>query len=212
MAQAAAGIESVVGGLHFPTSLTFDDEGVAYVAESGLPFGGAPRGGRIWRIEGEEKTLLAEGLSPPVNGLAFHDGMLWITEGGHPSRISKLSPAGGDPQVILNRLPGPGNYQTNMVAFGPDGKLYFSQGAMTNLGIIGLDAYDLGWLKLLPHEHDLPGLEIELKEVSVETPDPFKRGQNGAHRSLHAVGDGAAGRHADQAVAAMHLRDDALRP
>jgi glucose/arabinose dehydrogenase len=175
--QLAATLEVVADGLHFPTSLTFDDTGTPYVAESGLPFGGAPRGGRIWRLDGDARTLLAEGLNPPVNGLTYHDGMLYVTEGGHPSRISRLSPDGGELETIVDGLPGPGNYQTNMVAFGPDGKLYFSQGAMTNTGIIGLDAYDLGWLRLLPHEHDLPGLEIELRDVAVETPDPFNEGR-----------------------------------
>jgi glucose/arabinose dehydrogenase len=63
-----------------------------------------------------------------------------------------------------------------MVAFGPDGRLYFSQGAMTNTGIIGLDAYDLGWLKRLPHMHDLPGLDVVLDGAAVETRDPFHDG------------------------------------
>ena len=117
-----------------------------------------------------------EGLHPPVNGLTYHDGFLYITEGGHPARILRLPVAGGEPETVLDGLPGPGNYQTNMVAFGPDGKLYFSQGAMSNTGIIGLDAYDLGWLGRLPHEYDLPGLEIELGDVSVETDDPFNPG------------------------------------
>jgi glucose/arabinose dehydrogenase len=60
-----------------------------------------------------------------------------------------------------------------MLAFGPDGKLYFSQGAMTNTGIIGLDAYELGWLKRLPHAHDIPGCEVVLAGVTVETPNPL---------------------------------------
>jgi glucose/arabinose dehydrogenase len=44
---------------------------------------------------------------------------------------------------------------------------------MTNSGIVGLDAYELGWLRRLPHAHDLPGYEIELAGVNVETPDPL---------------------------------------
>jgi glucose/arabinose dehydrogenase len=75
--------------------------------------------------------------------------------------------------VILDDLPGPGNYHTNMVAFGPDGKLYFSQGAMTNTGIVGLDAYELGWLRRLPHAHDLPGYDIVLTGLNVETDNPL---------------------------------------
>jgi glucose/arabinose dehydrogenase len=157
----------------FPTSLTFDTSGIAYIAESGLPFGGAAPGGRIWRLEPNgTRTLLLEGLRPPVNGLTFHAGSLFISEGGHPGRISRLDPD-GTWTTILDGLPGPGNYHTNMIAFGPDQRLYFSQGAMTNTGIIGLDAYELGWLKRLPHAHDIPGYDVVLTGVNVETPNPL---------------------------------------
>lgn len=151
-----------------------------YVAESGLPFAGAPPGGRVLRVEPDgNRTLLAAGLRPPVNGLTHHDGALYISEGGHPARIARLDLADESvvPETILDDLPGPGNYHTNMVVFGPDGRLYFSQGAMTNLGIIGLDAYELGWLRRLPHAHDLPAYELELTGVNVETEDPFNPGQ-----------------------------------
>jgi glucose/arabinose dehydrogenase len=168
--------ELVADGLTFPTSLTFNEAGEAYVAESGLPFGGALTGGRIWRLtEGGRRLLLAEGLRPPVNGLTFHRGSLYVSEGGHPGRISRLDPDGRQ-TVIVDNLPGPGNYHTNMVVFGPDGKLYFSQGAMTNTGVVGLDAYELGWLQRLPHAHDLPGYDIVLAGVNFETEDPLSDG------------------------------------
>jgi glucose/arabinose dehydrogenase len=75
--------------------------------------------------------------------------------------------------VLVDGLPGPGDYHTNMVAAGPDGWLYFSQGAMTNSGIVGLDAYDIGWLGRLPEGHDLPGYDITLAGVNAETADPL---------------------------------------
>jgi glucose/arabinose dehydrogenase len=173
-------LEPVANGLCFPTSLTFDYGGTAYVAEAGLPFGGAPSGGRIWRLplDGRQHTLLAQGLRPPVNGLTFHEGCLYVSEGGHPGRISRLE-LNGKRTVLLDNLPGPGNYHTNMVAFGPDGKLYFSQGAMTNTGIVGLDAYELGWLRRLPHAHDVPGHDVVLAGVEVDTINPLE-GKPGA--------------------------------
>jgi sugar lactone lactonase YvrE len=165
-------IEVLAEGLHFPTSLTFDDEGNAYVTESGLPFAGAPPGGRVWRLhDGGERTLLADGLQPPVNGLVWHDGALIVSEA---NRITRLTADGGR-TTILDRLPGPGNYHTNMVVIGPDGWLYFSQGAMTNLGIVGLDAYEVGWLRRLPHSYDLPGYDVILAGVNAETANPLER-------------------------------------
>ncbi|HEX4812614.1 MAG TPA: hypothetical protein VFV66_07650, partial [Nonomuraea sp.] len=162
----------VCAGLHCPTSLAAGEDGTMYVAESGLPFGGAPPGGRIWRVAPSgERTLLAGGLAAPVTGLCRHDGHLYVSEGG-AGRISRLD-AAGRRTTVVDGLPGPGNYHTNMPVVGPDRKLYFSQGAMSNLGVIGLDAYELGWLKRLPHAHDVPGLDVALTGVNVTTPDPL---------------------------------------
>lgn len=174
--DAAQEWEVVVEDLNFPTGLTFDDQGQMYVCESGLPFGGAPPGGRVWKIGKHDRELLLDGLRPPVNGVTFHDGFLYVTEAGHPSRILRLDLASREQQTVVDGLPGPGNYQTNMVAFGPDEKLYFSQGAMTNTGVIGLDAYDLGWLKLLPHQCDVPGLEIVVRHLEFVTEDQREGG------------------------------------
>jgi glucose/arabinose dehydrogenase len=163
-------------GLHFPTSLAFDDEGVPWIAESGLPFGGAPPGGRIRRVTGKTSETLLTDLRFPVNGLCFHDGAFYISEGGYPGRISRWVPdgkRGGERVTVLDGLPGLGNYHTNMAVVGPDDKLWFSQGAMTNSGIIGLDAYELGWLGRLPHNCDVPGYEVELAGVNSETVNPL---------------------------------------
>jgi glucose/arabinose dehydrogenase len=176
--------QEVAAGLHFPTSLTFDPAGVAYVAESGLPFDGAPPGGRIWRLDANgTRQLLADGLAPPVNGLTYHNGALWVSEAGPPGRISRLE-LDGRKTVVIDGLPGPGNYHTNMVAFGPDGLLYFSQGAMTNSGVVGLDAYQLGWLGRLPHDHDVPGFDLVLTGINAETADPL--GGQGARATTGA--------------------------
>jgi len=164
--------ESAVDDLNFPTSVSFGEDGEAYIAESGLPFGGAPPGGRIWRVKDGERELLIEGLRPPVNGVTYHQGALYVTESGYPSRIFRHDLASGEQTDVVTGLPGPGNYQANMVAFSPDGKLYFSTGAMTNTGVIGLDAYDLGWLKLLPHEHDVPGYDVVVRHQEFTTDDP----------------------------------------
>jgi glucose/arabinose dehydrogenase len=181
--------ESVAEGLDFPTSAAFADDGTLYVAESGLPFGGARPGGRLVRIgsDGSCKSVLEE-LRAPVNGLAWHDGGFYISEGGFPGRISRWTP-GGDRLTILDNLPGRGNYHTNMVAVGPDGWLYFSQGAMTNSGVVGLDAYDLAWLKQLPHPSDLPGFDVTLAGEVFDTSDPFAPGQRATTAAFAPFGD-----------------------
>lgn len=162
----------VLSGLDFPTSLAFDGGGGIYVAESGLPFAGAKPGGRIWLLsDSGQRTLVAENLAPPVTGLCWHEGSLYVSEGG-AGRISRID-SDGSRTVIVDGMPGPGNYHTNMTVVGPDRKLYFSQGAMANLAIIGLDAYELGWLKRLPHAHDIPGFDVVLAGTDVTTPNPL---------------------------------------
>jgi len=175
-AAQAARLELLADGLSFPTSLAFDDAGTLFVAEAGLPFAGAPPGGKVWRLRPDgRRDLVAEQLRPPVNGLAWHAGCLYAS-GGDVGYVRRIQPDGSQ-TVILDQLPGPGNYHTNMVAFGPDGKLYFSQGAMTNTGIVGLDAYELGWLRRLPHPHDLPGYDIVLTGENVATRNPLAADQ-----------------------------------
>ena len=165
--------EVVSSGLDFPTSIVFDEQGLAYVAESGLPFGGAGPGGRVRRLDGADPagTIVADGLAHPITGLCWHGGSLYVSEGG-AGRITRVGPD-GTRTAVVDGMPGPGNYHTNMAVVGPDEKLYFSQGAMANLGIIGLDAYELGWLRRLPHAHDIPGLDITLTGENVTTRNPF---------------------------------------
>jgi glucose/arabinose dehydrogenase len=164
----------VLGGLDFPTSIAFDADGGVFVAESGLPFAGATPGGRVWWLPDEHsgrRTLVADGLAAPVTGLCWHEGWLYVSEGG-AGRISRIG-SDGTRTVVVDGMPGPGNYHTNMTVVGPDRKLYFSQGAMSNLGIIGLDAYELGWLRRLPHSHDIPGFDVVLAGTDVTTTNPL---------------------------------------
>jgi glucose/arabinose dehydrogenase len=73
----------------------------------------------------------------------------------------------------LDNLPDLGNYHTNIAAIGPDEKIYFSQGALTNLGVIGMDPYQLGWLGQPPHNCDLPGYSVTLNGQTFETENPL---------------------------------------
>ncbi len=166
-------LELVADSLTFPSSLTISDEGVIFIGESGVPFCDGAPSGRVWRLhESGSRELVADELGRPLNGVTWHDDALFVSVGDDPGRIERID-ADGSRRVIVDDLPGPGNYHVNMTVFGPDGKLYFSQGSMTNMGIIGLDAYELGWLKRLPHAHDIPGSDITLTGFDATSPDPF---------------------------------------
>jgi len=181
--------ELVADGLEFPSSLAFDDRGAIYVAETGLPFGGGRAGGRIVRLEAGARRVVVDNLRAPLTGLVWHAGALYVSEGGHPARIARIDPADGRATTIVDGLPGPGNYHVGMVAFDREGWMYFAQGAMTNLGIVGLDAYEVGWLGRLPHAHDVPGYDIALAGGDVATPDPLRPGATARTGAFAAFGE-----------------------
>lgn len=204
-------LTAVADGLDFPTSLAFDNDHGVYLAESGLPFAGAAPGGRIWRMDrdGAGRRLVADQLAAPVTGLLWHQDHLYVSEGG-AGRITRIGPD-GKRTVIVDGLPGPGNYHVDMAVAGPDGKLYFAQGAMSNLGIIGLDAYELGWLGRLPHAYDVPGLDIELTGVNATTRDPLS-GTPGAQAVTGAFAPfGTATRPGQQVAAELPCTASVMR-
>ena len=62
---AKIALEPVVTGLNFPTTATFSPDGAMYITETGLPFGGAPVGGRVLRVVDGETEVLIDKLPPP---------------------------------------------------------------------------------------------------------------------------------------------------
>ena len=165
-------MQKVADCLNFPSSVAVDPWGTVFVAETGLPFDGAPLGGVIYEVSGGICKRIVDGLRVPVNGLGWFKDSLIVSEGGSPGSLTRVQTVTGACFTILDGLPGFGNYQTNMAVTGPDGKIYFSQGAMTNSGIIGLDSRDIAWLDEVMHNCDVPGFDITLSSFTVETVDP----------------------------------------
>lgn len=174
--------EIVAEMLCFPTSVALDANGRLWVAESGLPFDGAPPGGRVVRIgDGGTREVVCEGLRAPVTGLTFHQDAFYVSEGGSPGRISRVT-LDGERRDVIDGLPGLGNYHTNMTVVGPDKKLYFAQGSMTNSGVASEDTYDLGGHDRHLVNHDIPGVDVVLIGQSFET---SIHSQTGSREMVH---------------------------
>ncbi|HEY7835495.1 MAG TPA: hypothetical protein VIG30_18105 [Ktedonobacterales bacterium] len=175
-------LERVLGGLTFPTSVTFDGASQIYVVDGGFAYGPTYTPARILRLPAEwepgaggaDASDVAEvvcdvGLQGPVTGVAFFEGRLYVA---HRGRISVVE-TGGALRDVLTGLPSYGDYQNNKIAFGPDGKLYFGQGTATNSGVVVLDNARYGWLRRHPEVCDIPAHDVTLTGQNFTTPNPL---------------------------------------
>ena len=164
-------IEVVTDGLTFPTAVTFDEEGTAYVIEAGYSYGEVFLQPKLYRIgSGGDTTLVYAGeKNGPWNGLTYDDGFFYISEGGQleGGKILKVSRQ-GEVEVLVEDLPGHGDHHTN----GPvvrDGYVYFGQGTATNSAVVGKDNADYGWLYRFPDFHDIPCKDITVRGKNYTT-------------------------------------------
>lgn len=173
-------IDVVSRGLTFPTGIAFGDNGAIYVAESGYSYGEVVTQPRIVEIDPERGTVkreVARGTHGPWNGLAYHDGDLFVSQGGATEQSGRLVRIAldGTQRVLVDNLP-TGDHHTN----GPlvvDGWVYFGQGTRTNSGVAGVDNHQFGWLKRAPKAHDIPCRDIKLTGTNFTSANPFTKGQ-----------------------------------
>lgn len=176
--QVPAGyrVQVVSTGLTFPTGVAFDDQGRAYVTESGYSYGEKWRPARLVRIEDAGgKTIIAQSNpSPwnngPWNGVTFYKGSFYVAEGGERfgGRILRIH-MDGKIDIVVDHLPSFGDHHTNGPVIGPDGMIYFGQGSATNSGIVGADNANQGWLNRFPEFHDIPAHDVTLRGVNITT-------------------------------------------
>ncbi|MGK7391516.1 MAG: hypothetical protein ACNS60_14270 [Candidatus Cyclobacteriaceae bacterium M2_1C_046] len=175
-------IEAYSSGLTYPVDVTFDGRGNAYIAEAGGHTYGTkpPRApeARILKMtpegkltilynnvvpmteikEAESSSEMEEGLIPPVTGVTFYQGNLYIS---HRSRYSVLNPETGEFKTIVNGLPSWGEFLNAKPIF-KDGKMVFFLSTQGNSGVI-----ESHWVKVIdmfnkPGAHEIPGEDITL--------------------------------------------------
>ena len=165
-------IEAVVANLSVPNTAIFDGDDLL-IAESGFNNIGKPRIVRV-RRDGTVQVVVSEGLQAPVNGLAMHNGTLYVS---HLGRVSVVQ--GSALRDIVTDLPH-GDHHNNKIVFGPDGKIYMGQGTSTNTAVVGVDNYLFGWLKERPQNHEIPCRDITLAGQNFESENPLTDGDDRA--------------------------------
>lgn len=160
--------EVFMEGLVWPTSIEFDGDGNVYIAEAGYAYGDPFAPARVFRItQAGEIRLLSDDFIGPITDLLWHQGKLYVS---HLGKISTVA-SDGAVQDLVTGLPSSGDHHNNQMTIGPDGKIYFGQGTVTNAGVVGLDnVYPYVWLMLYPGLHDVPAKDIRLRGSGFLTP------------------------------------------
>ncbi|WP_125185199.1 hypothetical protein [Botryobacter ruber] len=175
-------IEAVAEGLSYPVDVTFDDKGNTYIAEAGgHTYGTKPDRAPEARIlqllpDGTTKVLydkvvpmniiknkassedMEEGLIPPLTGVTYHDGKLYIS---HRSRYSTYDLESGEFETIINGLPSWGEFLNAKPIF-KDGKMYFFLSTQGNTGV-----QEKHWVEVIndfnkPEAREIPGEDVTL--------------------------------------------------
>ncbi len=153
-------IEPVLWHLDLPVSVAFDNNKNMYIGEAGLNYGGLFSPPQILKLDhktGNLSIFVDRGLSRPLLHVDFHDGKLYVTNGGKISTIDM----NGIVTNIVSGLPALGDHWVDGTAFGPDKRMYFGVGVATNTGIVNMGR-DNPWAKLYSTFHDIPCKNITL--------------------------------------------------
>lgn len=179
--------EVVATGLTAPVHASFAPDGTMYVTESGHKSESPPR---VYRVDTEtgQKVLVVEFggerwvKSGAATGTVWHDGALYVT---NTDSVVRVDPETGASREVVTDLPGRGDHQTNHPVMGPDGRLYFGQGCVTNMGVVGADNFGFEWLPANPEVCDVPAKDITLAGRNYDVPNvlgnPITRVTTGAY-------------------------------
>ncbi len=124
-------IEVYASGVANARTLRQGDKGTLFVSTRLLDkvYAVVDKGGK------RQVQVIAQGLHRP-NGLAFHNGTLYIAELSQISKIEKIEDNLDNPPkptVIYNDLPKDEPHGWKFLTLGPDNKLYFQIGAPCNI-------------------------------------------------------------------------------
>src|SRR5262245_24652386 len=126
-------IDVYASGINNARSLRLGDRGTVFVSNrvADKVYAIVERNGK------RETKVIASGLDRP-NGLAFHNGTLYIGEGTKISKLERIEDNLDNPPqpvVIYDDLPNHQSHGWKFIAIGPDNKLYINVGAPCNICI-----------------------------------------------------------------------------
>ena len=134
---AGFSIEVFASGIDLARSLAQSPSGTVFVGTGGLRQSDA-----VYAVvdgdgdgSADRRYEIASGLNRP-NGVAFHDGDLYVAEINRILRLNDIDSRLGsppEPVVITDGLPDRRHHGWKFIRFGPDGRLYVPVGAPCNI-------------------------------------------------------------------------------
>jgi glucose/arabinose dehydrogenase len=148
-ASASSKTDKVLENVRLPTGFKIElytdqvpgARSMALGSRGTLFVGTRSRGGRVFAVSGAPGAgtptvrTVASNLNTP-NGVAFHDGALYVAEINRLLRFDDIESSLDNvpqPKVVRDDFPKDGHHGWRYIAFGPDGKLYFPVGAPCNV-------------------------------------------------------------------------------
>ena len=129
-------------GFHISIFAEVDNARSLALGDKGTVFVGNRSGKNVYALRDEDgdgvaekKYTVAENRNTP-NGVAFHNGALYIAEIDKVWRIDNIESsldAPGKPVLVTDQYPSDKHHGWKYIAFGPDGKLYIPVGAPCNI-------------------------------------------------------------------------------
>lgn len=142
-------VEVFAAGLDNPIGFTFSERGDLYIADSGINSGTS----KVIRLSDGRFDIIAESFFLPITGISSLDGTIYVSHKGFITVLRQ----DGTRQDIIAGITCNGDFGISNVAFGPEGKIYFGVGTITNSGVVGIDN---PWVTAHPFLHDYPGEDI----------------------------------------------------
>ncbi len=169
-------IEKVVGGLTYPTSVVWDNQGTMFVSEAGGGFEPTTYSPiRILKVSGGKATeavnLTGKGVVVPFIGMEWHDGAFYITHRAEDltGAVSRVTKDGQVETLITGIVDSQSEHQTNDIRMGPDGRMYIAVGLAGNAGVVGPDIGP--FVELSPELHPRPCQDIVLVGKNFQSPN-----------------------------------------
>jgi glucose/arabinose dehydrogenase len=109
----------------------------------------------------------ANDIYAPIGGMCVVGDRIFVTHRDSRGRgVVTSFGFDGSSRTVVSDLPAEGDYSVTDIAESLDGRLYFGVGAATNSGVVGIDNWQVGWVRKHPNFCDVP--------ASLSTPSTLK--------------------------------------